>query len=350
MQVFTVKKVTKGVFIMVLLAALTGFTGCGKEKIESKNMEQIHADQGVPVRTVQIAPRDFQRRLSFHAVLKGLKESSAGAPMDGRIDKLYVKVGDKVKKDQVIAAFPSDSPATQYFQAKAAYENAVTAFKRIEGLYKAGGISRQDRDNAATQLKVAKANWDTMRQLIKIKAPISGVVTKVHVSETDGVEEKSPLVTIARTDRLKAEIWVSESEISEIQKGQTVEAVWRGERAAGTVTQVDMAMNLYKRAFRALVEFDNAANILKAGTTVDIYVTVASKPGVIVVERKDIIKRKDGNYVFVVNNGKAQKRPVTMGQNQGLDVEILQGLKPGDQMVIEGQLLLDDGVKVRIVK
>jgi RND family efflux transporter MFP subunit len=148
---------------------------------------------------------------------------------------------------------------------------------------------------------------------------------------------------------LKAAIWVSEDEIFDIKKDMPAEAAWKGHRIRGTVTQVDMAMNARSKAFRALVEFDNPDNLLKAGTTVEVYITTSSKPDAIVVERKNIVKEQKDYFVYVVNNGTAEKRAITTGKQQGLDVEITAGLKPGDLLVVEGQLLLDDGTKVKNV-
>jgi membrane fusion protein, multidrug efflux system len=331
------------------IGSLTLFSGCTRDKIEAKNMDQIHKEEGVPVRTVKVTPTEFKTELSFHSVLTGIKESTAFAAMGDKVEKILVNVGDYVKKDQVLVTFPTDSPSASYFQAKVSFENAQTAFKRIDSLYKSGGISLQERDNAKTQFDVSKANWNSVKQMIKVKAPISGYVTKVHVSESDNVKKEAALVTIAQTDKLKAAIWVSEDEISNIETGMTATATWKGNRIEGTVTQVDMAMNAMRKAFRAVVEFDNTDKRLIAGTTVNVNIITSQKADAIVVERKNIISEQHKHYVFVVKNGKSEKRDITMGNQQGLDVEVLQGLRPGEVLVIEGQMLLKNDSKVKVV-
>jgi len=345
------KRIVSRILSVVLgLFLVVGICSCTKEKQEAKSMEQIHKEEGIPVRTVKVTPRDFKTVLSYNSVLTGIKESTAYASMGDKVEKILVKVGDHVKKDQVLVTFPTDSPSAPYLQSKVAYENAKTAFARIDNLYKKGGISLQDRDNAKAKFEVAKADWETVRQMIKVKAPITGYVTKIHVSETDNVDKEMPLVTISNTQRMKAAVWVSEDEINQVSKGLPAEATWKGNKIQGTVTQVDMAMNAMNKAFRALVEFDNPDNLLKAGTTVEVRITTAHKPDAIVVERKNVIKELDNYYVYIVKNGKAEKRSITPGQQQGLKMEVLSGLNPGDELVIEGQLLLDDGSKVKIVE
>jgi len=332
------------------LIMVLGFSSCTKEKKEAKSMEQIYKEEGVPVRTKTVSLTEFNKVLGFNSVLTGIKESTAYASMGDKVERVLVKVGDFVKKDQVLVMFPTDSPSARYFQAKVAFDNASTAFERIDSLYKSGGISLQDRDNARARFEVAKADWDTVRQMVKVKAPISGFVTRVHVAETDNVDREMPLVTISNTERMKASIWVSEDEIFDIEKDMPATATWKGNQIRGNVVEVDSAMNVMKKAFRALVEFQNPDNLLKAGITVEINITASSKPNAVVVERKNILKEQEEYFVYIVKDEKAGKIKVVPGKQQGLDVEILEGLNPGDQLVVEGQMLLENGSKVRVVR
>ncbi|MCX6584095.1 MAG: efflux RND transporter periplasmic adaptor subunit [Candidatus Aminicenantes bacterium] len=341
--------VVKMLAIILGLSLVSAFPACTKKNEEGKSMEQIYSEAGVPVRTQAIAPKEFKTVLSFNSELTGIKESTAYAAMGEKVEKILVKIGDYVKKDQVLLTFPTDSPSAQYFQAKVAFENAKTAFERIDNLYNKGGISLQDRDNAKARFDVAKADWDAVRQMVMVKAPISGYVSKLHVSETDNIDKEMPLVTISNTDKMKSVIWVSEGEIFAVREGMPATALWLGNRIEGKVVQVDAAMNMMNKAFRALVEFANPDNRLKAGTTVEIQITTSANPGAIVVERKDLLKEQDEYFVYVVNVGKAEKRKVSLGSQQGLDVEIRDGLNPGDELVVEGQLLLDNGSKVKTV-
>ncbi len=334
--------------LTVALVWVLAASGCTREKSEAKSMAQIYKEEGVPVKTETVTPKAFETVLGFNSVLTGIKESTAYAAMGDKVEKIHVNVGDFVKKDQVLVTFPTDSPSARYYQAKVAFENAKTAFQRIDNLYKSGGISLQERDNAKAGYDVAAADWNTVRQMVKVKAPISGYVSRVHVSETDNVDKEMALVTISRTDRMKAAIWISEDEIADVEKGMPAAAEWKGNTVEGKVVQVDMAMNYMKKAFRALVEFDNPENRMKAGTTVDIRITTSTKTGALVVERKNIMLEKGEYFVYVVTNGKAGKRTVTMGKQQGPGVEITGGLNPGDQLVVEGQMLLENGSKVKI--
>lgn len=348
---FAVSRVSLFLMVFAVLTVLLFSPYCTKQTSEeAKNIDQIYKEEGVPVKTEIVAGKDFKTELSFNAVLKGIKESPVLAAVADEVEKIYVQVGDYVKKDTVLLSFPTDTPQAMYFQAKVAFENAEAAYKRIENLYKSGGISLQDRDNAKAAYEVAKANWHTARQTVKVKAPISGYVTKVGVSETENVKHDTELFSISNTDRMKAYIWISEDQIFAVKKGMAAAAYWQGYQIEGKVVQVDMAMNQLKNAFRALVEFDNPDNLLKAGTTVEIKIVTSNKPGAVVVKRQHIIKEQDRFFVYVVDDGKAKKQEIKTGQQHVLDVEVLEGLNPGDELVVEGQLLLDPDSKVKVIK
>ncbi len=334
--------------ITVLLSGILLLSGCSKKQEKSSSMEQIYAQEGVPVKTVTVTPRLFTKQLLYNAPLSGVQESSVYASFGGEIEKIYVKVGDYVKKDDILMSFPTDNPSANYYQAKVAFENAEKAYHRMENLYASGGISKQERDNIKTQYEVAKANWNTVQQTVYVKAPISGYVTKINVHETDNVKREGELATISRTERLKCKIWASDEEILLLKKGQNASAVWNDRKIEGKVVQVNLSMNRMKQAFGVTLEFDNKEQAIPAGVTAKIAVNVYENPEAFIVKRKDVMTDGSSFFLYVAENGKARKRQVVPGHSNGLDMEIVSGLKGGELLITEGQMLLKDGIKIRI--
>lgn len=337
-------------FVSGLLVLILIFSNCGREKTETKNLEQIYKEEGIPVKVEKVIQKEFSTELSFHSVLSGIKESSVYAMISDEVEKIHVKVGDYIKKNDVLLSFPTDNPSAKYYQAKIVFENSKTAYERVKNLYDDGGISRQELDNAAAAFQVAKADWDAVKQTVEVKAPLSGYVTKVSVRETDNVRRDDELFTISRIDKMKAKVWASEKEISDIKNGMPAYAIWKTSRVKGKVVQVDMAMNQSVKAFQAVIEFNNPDVILKAGTTVEVRISTYINPEAIVAERKDVLQDKDTYYVYVLSGNRAEKRNVKLGRRQALDVEILEGLNPGDELVVEGQILLDQGSKIKVIE
>jgi len=339
----------KKIFYFLPLLALIAFSfyGCSDGPVANNNLEQIYREEGVPVRTVSVTPRPFETWLLYNAELEGIKESSGDSMVADRVDKIYVRVGDYVQKDQVILSFPTDNPAAQYHQAKVAYESAKKSYERIKNLYSSGGVSRQDLDNAKAAYDVASANWNSARQSIEVKAPISGYITKMNVSESDNVHPGDELFTVSQTNRLRAKVWATEKEILDIRVGQAATAEWNGVKLDGSVTQVDMALNHDMQAFGVVIEFNNPENKIPLGVTAEVHIMTYSTPDAVVVERKNVFRDKDGLFVYVAADGKAVRRTVAEGREQGPDVEITGGLNPGDELIVEGQILLEDGTKIK---
>ena len=342
------KQTIKIMIILLMIGFL--FSACEEEEIESKNMEQIYKEEGIPVKVEKVEKKAFERELAYNSVLSGIMESSASAMMGGRIEKVLVNVGDFVKKDQVIVTFPMDSPSTQYYQAKVAYENSKNMYERYDKLFKVGGISAQDFDNVKTQYEVNKANWTTIQKMVKVLAPISGYVTKISVKESDDVRKETMLATIADLRKLKASINVAEDEISDLSVGTKATAKWQGITIEGVVTQVAMAMDPMTQSFNADVVFNNSDKKMKAGVTADIIIESGSSFESFTVERKNLVKKGDEFYAYIVENDKAIEKEVKVGKSSGLFTEILDGLNENDLMIVEGQMFLENNAKVKIIK
>ena len=246
----------------------------------------------MPIRIKLVQPGRFTVERSYNAVLTGIEESSAYAKVGDKVEKIYVKVGDFVNKDQILVTFPTDNPNAQYFQAKVAYDNAKLAYERISNMYTTGGISKQQLDNAQAGFDVAAANWDAAQQTVIVKAPISGYVTGVDISETDNVKKEAALITISRMNKMKARVWISEKDAREVKSGMPAYAVWNDIRIDGRIEEIDMAINQQKQAFGAMLVFDNPGKISKFGITVDVFIKTYENTDAIIAEMKDLMKEE----------------------------------------------------------
>ncbi len=338
-----------------LLVMLTGLvfiillTGCSKEEIESKSMEQIYAEEGVPVKTTSVELTEFTKSQFYYGILTGIRESSAYASFGDKIEKIKVKVGDYVKKDQVLLTFPTDVPGAQYHQAKIALETIEKTYKRMKTLLAGGAISQQDYDNVKAQYDVTKTNWETVKKMIKVKAPLTGYVTKINVRETEMVQREAELFTIANTEKLKTSIWITDEDYNDIKIGQKAIAKWNSHKIIGEVVQVDMAMNIMKQAFGVMMEFENPENAVKTGITAEIKLITEKKNSAIVINKKDIFTENGKDFVYLAKDGKAVKRFVNIGSRSGLKLEVIGGLNLNDKLISEGQMLVKDGTKIRIL-
>ena len=324
--------------------------GCGKKKVESKSMDTIYRETGVPVTIQTIQTGALRSECLFHSVLTGIEESSGEAKITDTVGKILFTVGDHVEKDQIVITFPTDNPSTPYYQTKTAFEHAGTTLARIKNLYDSGGISLQEYENTKTQYEVTKANWESVQRTVRVKAPIAGVITQIAVRESDNVKSGDKLFTIADTRRLKAEVWVTENQASTISKGAPATATWRDVTITGKIVQLDTSLNPNRQAFGAIIEFANPGGRMKNGVNAEILVSGGAKGSTVVIDRKNVRMDGDSSFVFVARDSLAEKRPVTLGGRQEMNVEVIRGLEPGDRLITKGQMLLEDKTKIRIVQ
>ncbi|PKN77722.1 MAG: efflux RND transporter periplasmic adaptor subunit [Candidatus Cloacimonetes bacterium HGW-Cloacimonetes-1] len=336
--------------VLILMFSLTLLlSACGKKDIENKNLEQIQAEQGIPVRINAIEKNTFVQELIYNAGLSGIQESTTKAMVSDIVVGINAKVGDRVSKGQLIVTFPENTPSAQYDQATTAFNSSKQLFERMQRLFAQGAISQQDMDNVEAGYKVSKANLDASRKMINITAPIDGVITNMKVNVADHVYPGQDLFTVANTSRYRAVLWVPESEISQIKKGTAVTAVWNEAQIKGRVTTIAMALDPDNKAFRVEAELNNTDKSFAPGITADIRLSILSKPNSIVVDRQNIVTENGESYVWIAKDDKAVKTPITVGLDNQLQFEVLSGLSVGDSLITEGINMLSENVKIRII-
>ncbi len=339
----------KRILIIALSLLLILLTACGKKKEAGKNMQQIQAEQGIPIRQKVVETTTFHQDLKYNANLNGLEESTAQAMVSDIITRINAKVGDRVNKGDVIISFPANTPAAQWEQATTAFNSIKTVYERMQRLFAQGAISQQDLDNVETQYRVSKANLEASEQMINVRAPISGVITAMLVNPSEKVFPGKELFTVASTGGYKAVLMVPDTELGKIKKGAKASATWLDTTIQGRVSSLAMAMDMNTKAFRVEVSFSGKNPKINYGVTAEIAIEVMSKPNVFVVEREHIVYENGESFVWLNENGKAVKRPITTGLDNSLSFEVISGLSGGENLITEGINMLTDNAKLQVI-
>jgi RND family efflux transporter MFP subunit len=238
---------------------------------------------------------------------------------------------------------------TLYRQAKVSFENAESAYKRSIPLYESKGISQQAFDNVKAQYTLAENAYKAADDMINVKAPISGFITRLNVQVTEKVGSEDPLFTISNLELIEGQVWVSASEIGRIRMGQPAAVEWQGKKIAGRVSRVSLIMDSEKKAFLVLTEFRNPGRILTSGITADIAIETYSSDRAVVVQRKELVREGGKFYAYVAQNGTAERREILIGEDQGFLFELKDGLRSGELLIIEGHHQVREGSKIKII-
>ena len=334
------------------LAASVLLTGCTKKdtsEINTKSMAQIYNEEGTPVNVLTIKTGSFQSQLFYDSTLTGKYESTASAKISDSVENVKYSVGDRVEKDAVVVTFPKDNPSTYYYQTKTAYENSEATFKRMSKGYEAKGISKQEYDNTKAAYDNAKASWDNVNDMVNVKAPISGILTRLEVQKTDNVKAGDVLFAITDATMLKGKVWIQDRDITKMEKGKKATATWEGRTIEGKIIQLDLSLNPDKQAFGALIEFDNSKGEIPSGINAKVSIVSYEKTNTIILDRKNIIFDGEKTYVFIASGDKAVRKEIKTGESFGNQVEIKSGLKPGDKLITNGNKNISDGRFIRII-
>jgi len=280
-------------------------------------------------------------RAKLHATLE--------AKLSGRIDKLPVVLGQRVKAGELVTRLDAAEINARLEQAEASLEQAERDWKRVSALFEQQAVTRAEYDAAQSRDRVAKgaaAEAKAMMSYVELVAPFDGVVTKKWVDVGDLAAPGKPLISIEDPSALQLEADVPQAIASHIQRDARLAARVDGVSGelTGTVSEIAPAADSASRTFRIKVDL-SAQPGLSSGQFARLLVPVGENNS-LRVPITAVVPRGQLEIVFVVENQHAQLHLVKTGKRVGDELEILSGLHAGDAVVTDGAAQLTDGQPV----
>jgi membrane fusion protein, multidrug efflux system len=348
--------------IIMLLAGLT-LIACGREKkVESERLVNVKI---APAEKIQIQPY-----LETTGTLKPDEEVTVSSEVDGIVRKIMVEEGSQVVARTLLAVINDIDYTLEWKrsdaalkQAQANLDNAKAEFKRKDTLYNEELITKQQIDDVSTRLALAsaeleraKATLETSKERLartKVYSPLVAAVKEKKVSVGDYVRNGTPLLQLIKIDPLKLNFTISEKDIAGLKIGQevvfTVDA-FPGKQFKGKVSLLYPNVEERTRTLQAEAIVPNADHLLKPGYFARIQIFTQAARDSVVVPITALLYDGPMIRIFVVNGNKAQERIIKTGNKYGENVEILEGLKEKEQVVVVGQNNLSEGVKVNVAR
>ena len=342
-------------YLVLILSIILLLTSCAKEKTaaqEDTSIEALQKIKGIPVKITEIKKQDITQWDEYSGTLSGYEEVSVFGMLGDNYAKVNVEVGDLVKKGEILAEFSTDFPGANYKQAKIGYETVKKTYDRMKKVFESGGISQQKLDEVEAQYKIAKENYNSTKQLVKVISPTSGVVVSVNFDKGSKNDPKRPFCSIIKTGKLKTNIFIEEEKISAYKKGQKVKLKWDGiknKEFMGTINKISMSSNPKMRGFSIEILINNKTEELMPGIFVYVYTPYFTKKNIIVIPRESVFEEYGKDYVYLANGEIAKKKEIALGKNIGNRIEIINGLSVGDKLIFEGRALLKEGSKIKVV-
>ena len=341
------QKTIKTLSLALLSAGL--LASCSSSS-SSKATEEQSADT---IRLVEVAPAEMRAlNLSeeFTAQLEAKVVNNITAQAGGRLKQLLVKVGDRVGAGQAVARME----ATQASQAQIQLADAKTNFARMDELYKVGGVSKAQWEQAKSAVDQAKLAYGNAAENTVLRSPISGFVTAKNYDNGDMTSPQLPVVVIQQIAPVKAVIGVSEQYYSYLKKGAaatlSVDALGE-ETFSGVVTNIFPTLDPVTHTVSTEIEVANKDLKLRPGMYARVHLDFGTKEALTVPDKAIVRQAGSGaRYVYVFSGGKAVYRAVELGQQQGDLYEVVSGLNAGDQVITSAPSNLKNGLSVKLRK
>ncbi len=309
----------------------------------------------IGVEAVKVAMATFQDDVAAVGSLKSNESVTLRPEVAGRIATIQLREGRAAAKGMVLVALDASTQRAELQQAAANRALAQANFKRNDELFQKKFISERARDESAATLKVQDAAVALAQAKLgktQIRAPFAGVVGIRNVSPGDYVKEGQELINIEDISALKVDFRLPENLFSRLQKGQTIEVTtdaMRDQTFKGTVDAIDPMLDAAGRAISLRARLPNPDLKLRPGMFVRVRLAFAGERHGLAVPEEALVPSGSDNYVFKVVDGKATRVKVKLGQRREGTVEIVEGLKEGEQVVTAGQIKLREGAAVNVV-
>ena len=351
--------------VVIVIVAVAAWAMSGGKKEEDINFKEE-----------KVALKTLQNSVTATGTIEAVTSVTVGTQVSGIVNKLYVDYNSQVKKGQVIAELDKTNLLSELNTAKANLASAQSSLnyqaanmERYKTLYKKGLVSADEYENALLTYRQAKEQVASSRENVQraqtnlgyatITSPIDGTVISKSVEEgqTVAASFNTPeLFTIAKDlTNMQVVANVDEADIGNVKEGDrvtfTVDA-YPDDTFEGTVKQVRLEATTTNNVvtYEVVISAPNADLKLKPGLTANVTIYTQERSGVLAVANKalrftptketvgkdmKIVDCKGKNKVWTLNGNTLTAHPVTIGQSDGINTEIIKGLKQGDKIVTE---------------
>lgn len=331
--------------------------GCsnGSANDKSKDADGADAAQAVPVEVQPLKRAAMVAVYSGTAPIEANNEAEVVAKVGGEVRQIYVEEGDAVREGQVLARLDGDRLRLDVAQTEANLRKLERDYKRQVELAEKGLVAKGTAENAKYDLDALRAQYDSARLELgytEIRAPIPGVVSARHIKVGNTIKPNDPTFRVTNLDPLLAYVHVPEKEFRKLAPGQPADVVvdaLGGERFQGAISRVSPTVDPQTGTFRARVEVVDPTGHLKPGMFARVNIAYERRENALQLPRTAIIDSDGEQSVYVVAGDKAEQRKISTGLANNGWIEVLQGLKGDERVVVVGQAGLKSGTVIKVV-
>ena len=309
-----------------------------------------------PVEIATVERTSLARTSVVTGQLAPIQAVSVNSQVAGALLTVNVEEGSRVSRGDVLAEIDPRELTAQVRAAEASLALARSNAERAQTLHAAKVITTAEHDRDQTALTAAEATLSQLKtrlEFTRVVSPISGVVTQRLVRAGDIVGGQTPMFTVADVSTLVTLLPVSELEVPLLRAGSTVPVTVDalGQSVSGRIRRIFPAADSANRLVPVEVAIaGDAIAGLRPGYTVRATLRLDERQGVLVVPTRAVVGAAGAHSVYVVRDGRAERRRVRVGADLDGRTEVIEGVAFGDSVITTGNALLRDGAQVKIVQ
>ena len=270
----------------------------------------------------------------------------------GTLQQLNVMEGSVVRKGQTLASVSSPQMESTQRSAQATLEQAQDAYDRLKKVHDNGSLPEIKWHEMIANLEKAQSALDLANAMLAdnvLKAPFDGAVASVNAEVGENIAPLKPVIRLINTKGMAVKISVPENEIGKVQVGDTAEIVIPAlgdKRLNGKVIEKSMTASMLTHSYPVKVLVEQSDEALVPGMIGKVVLQADVSTGIIIPANAVLINQ-EGKFVWVVEEGRATRRQITLAGYSGNGVIVSDGLKTGDMVIVEGYQKVSEGMKVK---
>ncbi len=353
------------IIISVILSLLTISCGGEHKTPAAESMDPVN------VRVSSVQADSNNPFVTASGKIEATNSANLSTRMMGFITKIYVKVGDKVRKGQLLIAINNSDLQAKRAQvnasitkAAAAFKNAEKDYERFKNLFAENSASQKEMDDITAHYEMAKAGLEAAKQMkneidaqfayVNIRAPFNGVVTNKFIEAGDMANPGVPLLAIESPKKFEVRALVAESDISQIKSGVKVNVLVKSIRKIipGRVTEVSSSAKNTGGQYLVKIALDKTDAPILSGMFATVQFPIEKKTTartITLVPVSAIITHGGLKGIYTVSQQHtAILRWLRVGKTFGDKIEVLSGLNADEQYIVSADAKLFNGAKVNI--
>lgn len=342
------------IIIGIIVIALGFFMSGGPGEDTQADATATPEQRAIRVETMTVKPMHLNDILTLPGETEARHDVTVAAESSGQVKWIGPEEGATVQENESFARIDLDVAQADLSKARSSYSLAKKQAERRAELLKEKVLSKEEMDKANTELDAARSSLAQARKAFTqgdVISPVTGVINDLFVDEGEWVNTGQAVAEIVDVTSIRININVPELDVRYLEPGQQVlvhvdaypEFTWQG-----VVDFVAFKADTTTKTFRVRVVVDNPDLRIRPGMLARVSMQRNSIDGALTAPLHAIINKGGERFLFVAENGVARARTIKLGVISGDRIQILDGLKAGDKLIVSGQNEVEEGVAVEI--